>query len=91
MTAPKSKWRKRAGGPGKLKLEEIDDLRRYFSGEQASAWCLLLPGYENVGAEIRRHWESWQSEHPDAQTPNGLADILAEHGKVKQAKRGGSK
>lgn len=79
MTTAKSASRgvRRAGGGGKrLSREELDDLLACFRGETASAWCLLLPGYERCREDIRAHWAAWKTEHPGAPMPDGLASLL---------------
>lgn len=82
MTAPKSTNRPVRAGAGasgsrRLGREEVVDLEACFRGEQASAWCLLLPGYDPCRDDILAHWAEWKRAHPGAIPPEGFEWIDA--------------
>jgi len=83
MTAPKKTLRKRRAST----LSGIPKfIKEWFAGEIKHSFYAATPFYQ---VQLKKYWEAWVEEHPEAVQPDGLEYLMNTNPYPKHIQRSG--
>ena len=83
MTAPKKTLRKRRS----TTLSGIPkSIKEWFAGERKHTFYAAIPFYQ---VQLKKYWEAWVDEHPEAVMPDMLEDLMNTNPYPKHIQRSG--